>query len=107
MLRVGLSPLNSHKFNYIFQNVHEFCAVCGCTENLEHYLLSCISYRLSRGTMFNAISPFLNKDLSTMPKSRVVYTLLYGAEDMTYAQNTKILNAVIKFIIQSKRLETM
>jgi len=69
MLRVGLSPLNSHKFNYNFQNVHEFCAVCGCTENTEHYLLSCISYRLSRATMFNAISPILNKDLSTMPKS--------------------------------------
>lgn len=107
MLRVGLSPLNSHKFNYNFQNVDEFCTVCGCTESTEHYLLSCKSYRLSRATMFNALSQILNRDVSTIPRSRLSSILLHGKEDMTDVQNTKILNEVVKFIKKNKRLDTM
>ena len=106
MLRVGLSPLNAHKKAYHFHNISEFCAVCGCVENTEHFLLACNSFRLSRATMINTISSIINKNMSTLPKSRVVSILLYGSEDMTYNQNTLILKEVAKFIKQSKRLDT-
>ena len=107
MLRVGLSPLNSHKASYNFINVDEFCTVCGCTEDTEHYLLSCSSYRLTRVTMYNAISPILGVNVSTLPKRKLVSILLYGSEDMTFSQNTLILKEVIHFITKSKRLESM
>ena len=106
MLRVGLSPLNAHKKAYNFHNITEFCSICGCAETTEHFLLSCISFRLSRATMIDAISSIMNKNILTLPKSRVVSTLLYGSVDMTYTQNTLILKEVVKFITQSKRLDT-
>ena len=107
MLRVGLSPLNYHKFSYNFNNVDEYCTVCECTENTEHYLLSCISYRLTRTTMYNAISPVLGVDVSTLPKSSLISILLYGRDDMTFAQNTIILKEVICFIKKTGRLDSM
>ena len=107
MLRLGLSPLNSHKFNYNFQNSHEFCAVCECTETTEHYLLSCLSYRLSRATMLNAISPIINTNVSTLPRTRLVSILLYGKEDISFESNTLILKEVVKYIKKSKRLDSI
>lgn len=107
MLRVGLSPLNAHKFAYNFKNVTQFCVVCGCTEDTEHFLLHCKSYELSRTTMFNEISSIINSNLSTLPKRTVVSTLLYGSEDITYEKNTKILRVVVNYISKSKRLDTI
>ncbi len=46
MLRMELSPLHSHKAAYGFIGVHNACVVCGVEENTEHYLLTCMSYRL-------------------------------------------------------------
>ena len=107
MLRLGLSPLNGHKHNYNFQNISEYCIVCGCPETTEHYLLTCKSYKLSRTTMVSAISTILNKDLSTLPRRQMVSILLYGSEDMTYVQNSQILKEVTKFITKSKRLDAI
>ena len=104
MLRVELSPLNAHKKAHNFPN-DEFCLVCGCVEDTEHYLLACKSFILSRATMFNDIHTFTTKNISSLPKRKVVSTLLYGSEGMSYSQNTYILKAVSRFIEQSKRLE--
>ena len=56
--------------------------------------------------MINTISSIINKNILTLPKSRVVSTMLYGSDDMTYTQNTLILKEVVKYITQSKRLDT-
>ena len=107
LLRLGLSPLNAHKFNHHFVNVDEYCAVCGCTESTEHFLLTCPSYRLSRATLLRKVSSILNKDLSNMPRSTVVSTLLYGMNDRTYKENTNILRATAQFIKETKRLDSL
>ena len=104
MLRLGFNPLNGHKHSY---NISEYCIVCGCPESTEHYLLTCKSYKLSRTTMVSAISTILNKDLSTLPRGKMVSILLYGSEDMTYVQNSQILEEVTKFITKSKRLDAI
>ena len=107
MLRLGLSPLNEHKHNYNFQNISEYCIVCGCPETTEHYLLTCKSYKLSRSTMVSAIFTILNKDLSTLHRRQMVSILLYGSEDMTYVQNSQILKEVTKFLTKSRRLDAI
>ena len=107
LLRLGLSPLNSHKFNHHFINTDEHCAVCRCTESTEHFLLTCPSYRLSRATLFRKVSSILDKDLSTMPRSSVVSTLLYGMSDKSYKINTDILRATALFIKETKRLDAI
>ena len=107
MLRVGLSPLNAHKFEHNFKNITKHCLLCGCPEDTSHFLLDCKSYRLSRTAMFNEVSAILNRDVSTLPKRTVVSILLYGSEDITYEKNTKILNTVADFCIKSMRLDTL
>ena len=57
--------------------------------------------------MFNALSQILNRDVSTIPRSRLSSILLHEKEDMTDVQNTKILNEVVKFIKKTKRLDNM
>ena len=107
MVRLGLSPLNAHKHAYNFQNNTQFCRVCGCTEDTEHYLLKCKSYALSRTTMLNNISLITKLDMSTLPRKRVISILLYGNEDLTNVENSKILKEVVKFISLFKRLDTL
>ena len=107
MLRLKLSPLNAHKSHHNFQNIDEFCTVCGCTESTEHYLLSCPSYRLSRTIMFTNISRIMNEDVSILPPSVKVELLLYGKKEMTFDQNTLVLKETAKFIKKSKRLDSM
>ena len=106
MLRMNLSPLRAHKYKYNFVDTSDpFCTVCESPEDTEHYLLYCRSYTLSRATMMRNISNIINFDISTMPKRRVVSTLLYGMEDLHSDTNLLILNEVVKFIALSKRLD--
>ena len=51
------------------------------------------------------ISEILGYDVSTLPKRTLVNLLLYGREDITVSKNYLILNNVIEYIIQSKRLD--
>ena len=51
------------------------------------------------------ISEILGYDVSTLPKRTLVNLLLYGREDITVRKNYLILNNVIEYIIQSKRLD--
>jgi len=106
MLRVGLSPLRSHKFNHGFLDTpNGLCTLCNQKEDTNHYLLSCRSYILSRATLMQKISEILGYDVSTLPKRTLVNLLLYGREDITVSKNYLILNNVIEYIIQSKRLD--
>ena len=105
MLRMELSPLHSHKAAYGFIGVHGACAVCDTEENNEHYLLTCISYRLSRATMLRKVTEIIGVDISTLPKRTRMQVLLYGRDDLSNAKNYKILMAVTDFTVGSKRFD--
>ena len=106
MLRLDLSPLRDHKFRHGFLDTSNgLCHVCKKKEDTEHFLLFCRSYILSRSTMMHNITNILGYDVSTLPKRTLVNLLLYGREDITVSKNYLILNNVIEYIIQSKRLD--
>jgi hypothetical protein len=108
MLRMDLSPLRAHKFKYKFPGItHDKCDVCECVENTDHYLLKCLSYRLARATMLENISRIINVQMSTLPQIRVRTILLYGKDDVDDDKNLKILKEVVKYIVKSKRLDTI
>jgi hypothetical protein len=105
---MDLSPLRAHKFKYKFPGItHDKCDVCECVENTDHYLLKCLSYRLARATMLENISRIINVQMSTLPQIRVRTILLYGKDDVDDDKNLKILKEVVKYIVKSKRLDTI
>jgi hypothetical protein len=107
MLRLKLSPLHSHKATYGFPNAYSECDVCESEENTEHYFLTCISYRLSRATMFRKVSEIIAVDIASLPRRTQISILLYGRRDLSDDKNYKILKAVTDFTVGSKRFDTL
>ena len=59
-LRVGLSPLKSHKKNHRFQDTPD--DTCQCTENAEtshHFLLHCPTFIEHRRKLFETLNPIM------------------------------------------------
>ena len=105
-LRMGLSPLRAHKFKYNFADTSDpLCRLCKVSENTEHYLLRCISYKLSRVTLMQNISNILGYDILALPNKKIIKILLYGVEGLDDNKNTNILNEVTTFIAISKWLD--
>ena len=104
-LRIGLSPLRSHKHKHNF--ISSPSPVCLCTlaeETTTHFLLECITYNANRQVLFTKIDPilFLN-DLVNLTNNNKRYILLYGHEELTLDENQTILEATIDFIHQTGR----
>ena len=105
---MNLSPLKAHKYAYNFADtLCNTCSICESVEDTEHYLLLCKSYILHRATMMRNISNIVNFNMSTIPKKRRLAILLYGIDDINREKNVLILDEVVKFIVQSKRLDTI
>ena len=102
-----LSPLRAHKFKHNFRDTTDpFCTVCESTEDTEHFLLLCQSYRLARANLTQSISNIC-VDFDRLPRREKVQLLLYGDEKLDPDKNRLILEEVGKFIHKSKRLDTI
>ena len=107
LLRLGLSPLRAHKFKYNFMDTSDpFCTVCESTEDTEHFLLHCISYRLTRIELSQKISSIIDQNFDNLPNKTKMKLMLYGDDKMDAQKNWMILNEVGNYITKSKRLNT-
>ena len=81
-LRVGLSPLRSHKKRHNFQDTNS--ETCDCTTgnaNTEHFILLCPLYRAHRFKMTAIIMPILlQNDLLYLESNPNLY--LYGCSTL-------------------------
>ena len=104
-LRVGLSPLKSHKL------IHNFLDTpndkCSCTLNAEtslHFLLHCPNYLDQRRELFQTINPILLVyDMRFLDDQNLLQLLLYGHANIQFHDNQIILKATINFIMESSR----
>ena len=104
-LRVGLSPLNSHKKKHNFADTR--VDTCLCTMNAEstqHFLLECPFYSAHRKELLETVNPilFLN-DLENISDDKKVHLFLYGHKKLNFIENRTVLKAIIKFISKSSR----
>ena len=59
-LRVGLSPLKSHKKRHNFLDTPDERCICNTdNENTEHFLLKCPLYRMQRENLITTVMPSL------------------------------------------------
>ena len=103
-LRVGLSPLNLHKFAKEFQDTHDPMCVAGDgIEDTEHFLLFCRLYHPIRRDLFNNINLLLQKNINTLPNAEITKLLLFGDSKLNTNTNKKILINTVSFIRNSNR----
>ena len=103
MLRLELSPLRSHKFNYNFADTNS--NVCACNdgiENTDHYFLKCSNFSNQRRTLLRSVNDILKKYNVYIAVDNYRF-FLYGHHLLSQADNKVILHASIKFIKETKR----
>ena len=104
-LRVGLSPLKSHKKSHNFQDTPD--DTCRCTlsaETSEHYLLHCPNFINYRDELFQVLNPIMfANNMRFLDDKNLVYLLLYGHVKLKPRENQSILKATINFIKKTSR----
>ena len=109
-MRLGLSHLRSHLFNYNLINT-PFCEneVCDCVaETPSHYLLKCPKFANERRIMLSEISeidfPGVNQNtiIDLMP-DYLCRILTQGSDTLSLETNQNIFRHVFKFIDESMR----
>ena len=102
-LRLGLSHLNEHRFNHNFQCcVNPLCSCSLAVESTKHFFLHCHHYSGIRVSLLNDVKSIKGSILNLSDDS-LVLLLLYGDSNLNDNENSIILNATIKFLIESER----
>ena len=105
-IRLGLSHLREHIFRHGF--LDSLNPVCSCGQDIEtstHFLLQCSNYSNKRLTFLNIISS-INRNILDNYVFKIMETLLYGDSSSDNTKNTLIMNAIMEFLIASKRFDT-
>ena len=103
-LRLGLSHLNEPKFNHNFKNcVNPLCTCSLEIESTSHFFLHCDHYNIIRSTFLNELKS-LDGNILKLPNTTLTNLILYGGSQFNIKQTTFILNAVIKYILESNQL---
>ena len=103
-LRLGLSHLNEHRFNQNFQScINHLCSCSLKTELTKLFFLHCHHFSNIRLTLLNRIYETLGS-ITNLNDYTLVKILLFGDQNYTQMENSYIINATIKYLVDSKRL---
>ena len=99
----GLSHLNEHRFNHNFQNcINPLCSCSLKIESTSHFLLHCHHYTKIRVTLLNSIAEIIGNTFNINDEC-LVNLLLFGSQKYTEIENSHIVNATIKYLLDSGR----
>ena len=105
-LRVGLSPLLSHKRRHKFPDTPS--DNCNCNQGAEdtsHFLFVCPTYAIHRATLaVSVIEVLQNNNLNYLGNHVQLY--LYGHDSISDIGNRTILLSTIKYIKDTHRFST-
>ena len=102
-LRLGLSPLRSHKNHHSFVDTPFDKCICNHgIENTNHFLFLCSLYSTQRAPLIAIATEILQKySLETLVNRSRLY--LYGHKAISFADNRKIILSTIDFIKETQR----
>ena len=101
-LRLGLSHLNEHKFNYNFDDcVNLFCTCSLEPESTSHFFLHCHHYNEIQSILFEDLNS-VDKNLFKLSDNELTLILLYGSAKYSLVNNHILLNSSIKYIENCK-----
>ena len=105
-LRLGLSPLRSHKKRYNFADTPS--DVCLCKQDIEsssHFILSCPFYATHRAVLQNDVNAILQSNNLNFDENQL-NLFLYGHSTLNPSNNRKILLATVNYIKNTRRFST-
>ena len=105
-LRVGLSPLRSHKSRHGFADTPLDNCLCNHgVEDTNHFLFLCPLYATQRATLIASVNAIVQKyNLEILINESHLY--LYGHRSLVFADNKQILLSTINFIKETRRFST-
>ena len=104
-LRVVLSYLNGHRFNQNFQSCINHLWNCSLKiESTTHFLLHCHHFSNINSTLLNSINRVLGS-ISNLDKYTLVKILLFGDQNYSQEEQSSIINATIKYLVDSERFD--
>ena len=102
-LRLGFSHLREHKFRHNFRDTLNPLCPCNIeSETTSHFLLRCTFFSCHRKELFDTLK-LIDLCLPSISNDRLVTTLLYGDASYSFASNTAIILASIKYILATER----
>ena len=105
MMRMGLSPLRRHKFDYNFYDTDDPICISGDgIEDNEHFLLHCLSFVDARTTLIKNVSTLTNTNFLELPNKKKIKILLYGESSLSNELNKMILIECITFVRKTGRM---
>ena len=105
-LRIGLSPLKSHKKKYNFADTPiDWCDCNIAPEDTCHFLFHCKFYEVQRSDLLNAVIPLL-LDHPNVYMLDNTDLFLYGHHSLEHNINKEILLSTIRFIKGTGRFNT-
>ena len=104
-IRLGFSHLRYHKFKHGFLDATD--PLCSCRtgiENTVHYFLYCPKFSFTRNTFLKEIA-IVDRSIIDQDDIKIIQTFLYGNPTYSVNDNKLILDASIKYILETKRFE--
>ena len=104
-IRLGFSHLRYHKFKHGFLDAID--PLCSCStgiENTVHYFLHCPNFSFAQNTFLNEIA-IVDRPIIDQDDIKIIQTFLYGNPSYSINDNKLILDASIKYILETKRFE--
>ena len=104
-LRVGLSPLRSHKKRHNFNDTPDDICLCSTNpESTEHFLLKCPLFSIARVNFLNTVrTTLLSYNMIIPNDSEFTKLLLYGNPLLSDSDNKTIILATLNFISNTDR----
>ena len=104
-LRLGLSNLRYHKFKHDFlDTVDPLCSCSTAIENTVHYFLHRPNFSTARNTFLNEIA-IVDRSIIDQDEIKIIQTLLYGNPTCSVNDSKLILDASMKYILETKRFD--
>ena len=103
-LRLGLSPLRSHKKRHNFADTPSDLCLCniGVEDTKHFFLFKCPFYAIKRALLATEVIPILTRNnCNHLSNDEKLY--LYGHDSINDQDNKTILLATIKFIKDTNR----
>ena len=108
-IRVGLSPLKSHKKSHNSQDTPDDTSRCTLSaETSQHNFIHCPDFFNHRHDIFQILNPIMfANNMRFLDDKTLVHLLLYGHKKLEFHVNESILKSTINFIKNSLRFSQM
>ena len=104
-IRLGFSHLCYHKFKHGFLDTIDPLYRCSTgIENTVHYFLHSPNFSLARNTFLNETAT-VDRSVIDHDDIKIIQTFLYGNPSYSVNDNKLILDASIKYILETRRFE--